>query len=359
MNARACSIKWSLAPYDFFVKGGVDFSDDVLYSVDMATGGSIKSEFKMTGGCGLTPASRALVACEGQAPQSLPQLQRARNLSNYMDSHLLPPTCWASPKRNGIFGSIDLGGPLLSREGNRFPGFEALEAAAQTIMVLRGLSFIRGELWSPDMSFQEIQGLVRSGTVTHKQKARIELHVFAVGGRFKKTSQMIAAIPHAPEVNIHAMPYTLIKTSCIEAQHQAYLNEGHEGIMLRHPVIAYAPGETSALYKLKPVKEADFIITGYYEGKGHLTGMLGGVTFEGTVDGHPVRSKVGTGFVKTGEADSRTALWQIRHTLPGQTIEVEFDSLTDRLIKGCYALRHSRYGKLKQDRGSAALSLFN
>lgn len=338
----------------------------MLYSVDMATGDSIKSEFKMTGGCGLTPASRALVACEGQAPQSLLNLQRARNLRNYMDSHLLPPTCWASPKRNGIFGSIDLGGPLLSREGNLFPGFEALEAAAHDQIILRGITFIRGELWSPDMSFQEIQGLVRSGTVTKEEKARIEFHVFAVGGRFKKTAHMIAAIPHAPEFNIYAMPYTLIKTSRIEAQHQAYLNEGHEGIMLRHPAIAYAPGETSALYKLKPVKEADFIITGWYEGKGHLTGMLGGVTVEGTVDGHPVRSRVGTGFVKTGAADSRVDLWQIRAQLPGQTVEVEFDSLTDRPIKGYYALRHSRYGKLKQDRtldsglwGSAARMLFN
>ena len=272
---------------------------------------------------------------------------------------MLPATVWASPKRNGILGTIDFGGSLLSREGNRFPGFEAMENAANDLMLFEGLSFIRGELWSPDMTFQTIQGIVRSGTASEAEKASIELHVFAVGGRFKKTSRMIAAIPHEPEHNIHAMPYQSIRTTQIEAQLQTYLNEGHEGIMLRHPAIPYAAGETRALYKYKPVREEDFIITGYYEGKGHLTGMLGGVTVQGHVDGMPIKAKVGTGYVKTGPEDSRESLWAVRDSLPGQTMEVEFDDITDRAIKGSFSLRCPRYGKLKQDRGLAALGLFN
>jgi ATP-dependent DNA ligase len=198
---------------------------------------------------------------------------------------------------------------------------------------------------APLMTFQDVQGVVLSGQPSFL-KDEIKLYVFAIGGAFKNTQAMIEKMHSVFSGCAHIVPvdYRLISKADIDIHYKEALAHGFEGLMLRQPYGHYDQG---GLFRLKPVKEADFIITGYYEGRGANVGRLGGFVCEGEVDGKPIRVRVGGGF----KVEEREEFWAMGTQCIGLTLEVIYKYVTDKPDKdGFYSLREPRANKMKLDR---------
>jgi DNA ligase-1 len=139
----------------------------------------------------------------------------------------------------------------------------------------------------------------------------------------------------------------------LDSQVNEYLKKaealGWEGLVLRN-IGSSIPQDNRVLFKVKGFKENDLTITGYEEGKGHIKGMLGKLVCQGVIDGKGINVKIGGGFTKSGHADSRDALWEMRDQLIGKIVEVKHEGLTEPNKNNTCSLRFARFNKLKEDR---------
>jgi len=273
------------------------------------------------------------------------KLQKAIDLTH--SSQLHSDNVWVSGKRDGILAWADNETPLSSKAGKALVGFDKMNMEIESICAEHSIPFVNGEMYCPNMSFEEIQGTVMSSdALTGLQKGCIKLYVHAIGGAFKNTGAMVDKIHKAFKGAVHIYPvdYLLINKADIDTHYQSALSQGFEGLMLRQPYGHYDQG---GLFRMKPVKESDFTVIGYYEGKGRNAGKLGGFNVEGTMDGKPVRSKVGAGI----SDDLRERLWAAGPDNIGLTLEASFKQVTSRPNKyGFYSLREPVFNKMKLDR---------
>lgn len=286
-------------------------------------------------------------------------IQLANEYLKYMNKRGEKPAFWwVSPKLDGIRAFKRLGEPICSRAGNRFYGFEDIESELYGFMKVHGLTWMDGELFTTHLPFQEIQSIVRSAS--HHNKKAINFHMFACGNdtpmnatEMEDVLYRAASYFAAVSTRIKHVPLHQVEAEMVEMTMKDYVAQGYEGIMLRHPEKLIEFKRNDALLKYKPFKEADFTVTGVFEGKGHITGMLGGLYVEGMVDNKKIRSKVGSGFTKTGQQDSRDSLWwlALKSRLEGNLVEIKYQEITDKPDKdGYYSLRFPVFTKFKQDR---------
>lgn len=253
---------------------------------------------------------------------------------------------FASPKLDGVRAVFIPGKGLFTRNNKPISGFVHMAEILDDICNVRGLSFIDGELVLKSSSFQASQSVILSAH--HPDKSNVQFHVFAVGGNFSNTADMLAALPDSPEHNIFRVNSQLIPNTPhdIEQACNNFTAMGYEGVMLRDPSVHYSAGRSNHLLKHKPFKEADLMITAIHEGTGKLAGKLGSVTVEGVIDGHNVRADAGTGLTD----DDREALFA-DNDLTGKIITIKYQSLTDKPNdEGYYSLRFPVIIGLKQDR---------
>lgn len=84
--------------------------------------------------------------------------------------------------------------------------------------------------------------------------------------------------------------------------------------------------------KVKVVFDADYVILGYYEGKGKAKGMLGGITVGTSCGG--LRNDCGSGF----NDDDRKRYWAIREQLIGVIATLEANDITTSRTKTTVSL---------------------
>lgn len=99
--------------------------------------------------------------------------------------------------------------------------------------------------------------------------------------------------------------------------------------------------------KVKVVFEAEFVITGSYEGTGKAKGMLGGI--EVATSCGKLQNKCGSGF----SDDQRKALWAIRDELPGKIVTLEANDITTSRTKNTVSLSLPIFIEIRTDRKEA------
>lgn len=97
-----------------------------------------------------------------------------------------------------------------------------------------------------------------------------------------------------------------------------FISQGYEGAMLKKLDAPYIWDRSDNILKLKELNDADGTITGFYEGKKRLVGMLGGFTTEF----NGVETNVGGGY----SDEQRVEFWKNRKLLVGKMIEVEYQN---------------------------------
>ena len=165
---------------------------------------------------------------------------------NYGVSHW-----YASPKFDGIRAIFIPEHGFMTRNFKPLIGFDSMVKALEKICEIRKLSFVDGELVITGKSFQSSQGIILASE--HPEKSKAEFHVFAVGGNFKNTEEMLKAIPHDPQVNIFCVKSELISNSfqSVEQACEKFTAQGYEGVMLRNPETPYSEGRNDYLLKYK------------------------------------------------------------------------------------------------------------
>ena len=260
---------------------------------------------------------------------------------------------FASPKFDGVRAVFIPGSGFFTRNNKPINGFERMAEILNSICTERGLSFVDGELVLQGRSFQASQSAILAAN--HPDKSKVEYHVFAVGGGFINTADMLNALPDRPEDNIFRVNSELIPNTfeAVEKACGKFTAQSYEGVVLRHPDTPYHEGRSNHLLKHKFFKEADLRIVAAHEGTGKYAGMLGSVTVEGEIGGKRIRSDAGTGLT----VEDRKALFT-DSGLIGKVITVKYQALTDRPDReGFYSLRFPAVIGLKEDRDFPAATV--
>lgn len=253
---------------------------------------------------------------------------------------------YASPKYDGVRALFIPEQGFFTRNDKPIHGLQSMAEVLENECNEQGLSFVDGELIVSSGGFQDSQSVVMAAN--HPAKHLLEYHVFAVGGEFNDTQDMLLALPESPAARILKVASQHIPNT-VEAVEQAcreFTAQGYEGVVLRHPEIPYHEGRSNHLLKYKFFTEADLKIVGAQDGEGRLEGMLGALIVEGTIGGVNVRANVGTGLT-----DADRAILHADKDIVGKVLTVKYQAITDRPDKeGYYSLRFPSFAGIKQDR---------
>ncbi len=270
------------------------------------------------------------------------QLANAYNpAKNYKVAHW-----FATPKFDGVRAVFIPDRGFFTRSDKPISGLDHMADILQEFCGERGLSFVDGELVLAGGSFQASQSAILAAQ--HDAKSNIDFHVFAVGGNFKNTQEMLRELPDFPDARIFRVQSEAIPNTfeAVDRACRKFTEQGYEGVVLRHPDIPYYEGRSNHLLKYKFFKEADLRIVGVIDGEGRLAGTLGSLVVEGEAEGLLVKSCVGTGLTD----EDRKILSKDAHII-GKVLTVKYQSITDKPDKdGFYSLRFPSVIGVKEDR---------
>ena len=203
--------------------------------------------------------------------------------------------CIGQPKWDGIrcISHVDPmeGVTLRSRRGVNFFNMNHIR---NDLMVLfermqRGPTFyIDGELYSHDLSFEDISGAVRSKTANDttntSQLSYVIYDCFDVHENRKADSfesryrELVEHLTPSNSCFAHLIlcpSVTIQQKEDIDVLHDAYVKDGFEGLILRNVDSVYAPDKRSYdLQKYKKFDDAEFTIVGFKEGTGVDKGLV-------------------------------------------------------------------------------------
>lgn len=186
--------------------------------------------------------------------------------------------CYIQPKLDGTrCVGVPLKG-LFSRTRKPYPHLDHIRAEIDR---LPSHIILDGELYSDELTFEEIAGLVRSKTLKpsdiEKQK-KIKLHVYDLICHLpyrERTSNLSILFRRYPFSHI-----VRVKTEWCETQddmlekHAEYTSEGYEGIMLRNQNGLYRGTRSADLQKYKTFLDKEYEIIGFQEGQGLEQGCV-------------------------------------------------------------------------------------
>lgn len=253
---------------------------------------------------------------------------------------------WAASRKMDGLRCVFKNGKLYTRNGKEVVGFEHI---VEELKTLGDFSLIDGELYSPDVAFEQIQGYVtRNKNVVAEDKQKIFYNIFAMLTPKLTTTEMVIDIEKRRQTNhrkyLRFVEYVIIENDFekIKELDERWVAEGLEGVMLRSFNQVYDWKRSDALVKYKSFKEEDLTIVDTVEGKGKYQGMLGKFVCEGVVEGYNIKTECGSGLNDTQRAE----FWKNRKSLVGKKIEVKYQNLTGDNS----SLRFPIFRKFKLDR---------
>ena len=162
-----------------------------------------------------------------------------------------------------------------------------------------------GELWLARGKFDALSGIVRKLQPVDAEWQQIKYMVFelpAGSGTFAQRSDELKALVQKsnwPQLQ-WIEQFKLTSEKALQAKLKQITAQGGEGLMLHKADAPITAGRSPVLLKLKPVSDAEGIVTAHIPGKGKYTGQMGALQIK-TEDGHTV--KIGTGFTDEQRAN--------------------------------------------------------
>jgi len=192
--------------------------------------------------------------------------------------------CFCQPKFDGIRSNTvvlpDGTVSIKSRKGKEFPHLNHLRMEAKSFPVGQ---YIDGELYSDDLTFEQITGIVRSETLSpEKQEMILKIKIRAYDS-FKVGIDEDFDVRHSILNNVIAGKehFTLVKNYITESEsdvkkyHDKFVQDGFEGVIIRNIKGAYELDKRSNnLQKFKVFIDDEFEIVGFTEGTGNETGCV-------------------------------------------------------------------------------------
>lgn len=219
-------------------------------------------------------------------------------------------------------GSVE----FYTRQGKRLYGLTEIEAQLKQ----SALDFVLdGELLANgNGTSAEQYGATTSILLADGEKLGLTYHVFDMLKVEEFESQICVLpyvlrrqmledfVPDGDVVSVLPVLYSGSDTSKIKECLDTARAANQEGIMININNAPYHYGRTKDLLKVKVMQDCDLKITGFEEGKGAFTGMLGAIIVD--YKGNPL--KVGSGY----SVADRQSIWESQSELLGRVITVQY-----------------------------------
>lgn len=215
---------------------------------------------------------------------------------------------------------------LFSRNRKQYPHMEHIVA---DMAALPAEIVLDGELYSDELTFQEIVGLVKRQSLkagdAEKMK-KIKFHVYDI-----INDEPYEARKASLDIMFRAFPFRYITAVATEVAagpedvkrlHNVYVAEGYEGIMLRNAGGTYSVGQRSAdLQKYKEFQDEEYTVIGFKEGEGAEAGCVIWLCKTGAGREFACRPR--------GSREDRAALFVDGAAYVGKKLTVRFQELSD------------------------------
>ena len=242
-----------------------------------------------------------------------------KRLSRWNPPYLVQPKLDGWRCRAVRVGGVYL---LLSSEENMIVSVPHINESLDKLLSSHELD---GELYVHGWSWEEIDSVVSRTKNLHPDHNAIEFHVFdvVVGGPQYARSKVI------PELDLKPPLFYTITVPCwtledIMRTYDQFVEQGYEGIVVRHIDNEYVRRRSPLLMKFKPKKDDFYEIIDYKEEidkDGNPKGRLGALVCRGSDE---TVFSVGSGLTD----DDRRDLWDTREALAGKLCHVQYQHLT-------------------------------
>lgn len=205
-------------------------------------------------------------------------------LAEGFDERLIRFPCYAQPKFNGLRSVTHYhhteGIQIKSRSGKPYY-IDRVES--EVIKILEPGQYLDGELYHHGMKLNEINSAVKRQSEKHPDQDKIVLVVFDIPmeGTFKERlaymqKQMLPVFEgdYAAPVQM-CMTLECDNMEMLRKAHQMFVNDGHEGTIIRNADGVYEYGARSRnLIKMKDFIDQEFYIVGFEEADGRDAGSI-------------------------------------------------------------------------------------
>jgi ATP-dependent DNA ligase len=233
--------------------------------------------------------------------------------------------CFGQPKLDGV-RAITYGGSIYSRKGKEFTILDAITAELKEHRKLH----LDGELFSKDLTFQEISGLVRKQKISTTDLAKLDKIKFVVYDLVSNDDYSVRLETLKKLFKENKFKYISLHTTEIvktpeevEYFHDKFVSNGDEGLILRNFLGPYEQKNRSKnLQKFKKFMDAEFEVSGFTEGEGIEKGLVLWICkVPGTESTFTVRPK--------GTHTERKKLYKNAAKYIGKELTVQFFEMTD------------------------------
>jgi ATP-dependent DNA ligase len=234
--------------------------------------------------------------------------------------------CFAQRKLDGVRCVAISGKGLFSRNG-KATSVHLTHIRADVDSLPAG-TILDGELYSDDLTFQEIVGLVKKGTLkagdADKMK-KIHLCVYDTirdASNADRNAWLQSLFASNTFASLRLLPtVTCASVEDVKNLHAAYVAEGYEGLILRNMAGKYNVGHRSTdLQKYKEFEDAEYPVCGFKEGDGVEKGCV--IWVCRTADGKEFAVR------PRGTHEERLAAYATAGTMIGKPLTVRYQELT-------------------------------
>jgi len=234
--------------------------------------------------------------------------------------------CYTQPKLDGTRAVGMPGKGLFSRLRKTFPHMEHI---LHELATLPADLILDGELYTNELTFQEIVGLVKKETLKQgdaEKQLKIKYHVYDIIDTTKTYDERLRDLgalwlSHRFE-HIYLVPTERCASETqMKLQHNRFVADGYEGIMLRSSTGLYKHSRSADLLKYKEFFDAEYEVVGFKEGEGQEKGCV--LWMCKTEKGQTFHCR------PRGTREERAELFQKGAEYVGKKLTVRYQELTD------------------------------
>ena len=237
--------------------------------------------------------------------------------------------CYVQPKLDGLrcICYLNCGKVVAqSRTGAYFESVEHICAELRPVFIQNPSLILDGELYTADMPFEELAGLIKRKTSNAADVQRIKYHIYDIvvdGVPYSERHDRIVQILNGTKCHLEVVDTRLIHT--LGEFRQAfgeYVASGYEGIMLRNADGMYCQNYRSHdLQKYKEFVESEYPIVGFKEAAGRDAGTVVWVCATAEEREFSVRPR--------GTQEQRRQWFQDGHKYLGKLLTVIYQELSE------------------------------
>jgi DNA ligase 1 len=226
---------------------------------------------------------------------------------------------YVQPKLDGNRCLINImTGKMYSRSRKEIINIPDLGQAVMDACVnLKGIEWADGELYSDELSFREIQSIIRQANSIHPNADKINFHMFDYISEVPFCARALAMENEVIENDrVIIVPSTIVPIDKIRVLHNTFVEEGYEGIILRNPDMPYEEKRSSGLIKYKLFRDEEFRVIDWSPEKNDET-LMGAAILE-TADGEIFKARPAMSELDKAE------IWENRDAYIGMMAIVKF-----------------------------------